>query len=89
MYRIEHTTDNMAGTNFVTVDDNAKTFIAGNTAACVMNIGQDYTITTHATYKELKNLQTRLIESGYTPCRADYFESVTQFTKATGYPNVK
>lgn len=89
MYRLEHTTNNMTGTDFVTVDDITRTFIAGNTAACAMNVGQDYTITTHATSKELKDLQTRLIESGYTPRRADYFDSVTQFTETTGYPNIK
>lgn len=89
MYRLEHTTNNMTGTDFITVDDTTKTFIVGNTTYCVMNIGQDYTITTHATAKELKDLQARLIDAGYTPHRADYFESVTQFTEATGYPNVQ
>ena len=89
MYRLEHTTNNLAGTDFITVDDITKTFIVGNTAACAMNIGQDHTVTTHATAKELKNLQARLIDAGYTPHRADYIESVAQFTKITGYPNVQ
>lgn len=88
MYRLEHH-GQYSGTDFIAVDDITKTFIAGNTAACVMNIGQDHTVTTHATAKEIEDLQAHLIESGYTPHRADYFESVAQFTRTTGYPNVK
>ena len=87
MYRLEHSTKNNPSTLFIVVDDVNKVFAIGETGACAYNPRAAYTVTSHATAREVNNLCDILLSRGYKKHDARSIDDMQEFLRAIAQNN--
>lgn len=87
MYRLEHYIANRSSAMFIVVDDVDEIYAIGETGACAYNPRDAYTVTTHATAREIKNLSDILLSRGYKKYDAKSIDDMQEFLRAIAQKN--
>ena len=79
MYKLNTKTNEYGSGQFLVVDNNHKTFMTGNTAACATCVPMAPSIRGNVTMTTIRELGKQLTEEGYTGYDAGSIEEADKF----------
>ena len=79
MYKLNTKTNEYGNTLFLVVDNNHKTFMTGNTAACATCVPMAPSISGTVTMKAIRELGKQLTADGYTGYDAGSIDEADKF----------
>ena len=79
MYKLNTKTNEYGNNLFIVVDNNHRTYMTGNTAACATSVPMATSIPGNVTMKTIRELGEQLAADGYTGYDAGSIEEADKF----------